>query len=281
MQFSGSKALGDAVQLVTSRFGSLIAVVAIYIVGMIALFAVFGAGVMGVFQEAMMGGPGSAGPGPGGGLFLSMFLLYIFVYALQFIQQAALCRLCSDRHQADIGEALGTGLRSVLTLFGVAIIAFVALFVVMLVLSLLGAGFAAGGGGGAGSAILSLMMLIGGVWLMARLCPILPVVANDEERNPIAAIARAWAMTAGSALKIALLFIGLGVVLAVVFGGLFFAFIGAPTPGNIPNFGALGLMMIVMIVLGTLIGIYIVALVTAIHNQLAPTGTDRISEAFA
>jgi len=72
-----------------------------------------------------------------------------------------------------------------------------------------------------------------------------------------------------------------GVVLAVVFGGLFFAFIGAPTPGNIPNFGALGLMMIVMIVLGTLIGIYIVALVTAIHNQLAPTGTDRISEAFA
>jgi hypothetical protein len=282
MEFSASKVLGDAIALMTSRIGSLLAVVAIYIVAAIVLFFVFGASMMAVFQQAMIGGSGTTmSPPEGGGFFASLLLLYILFYALQFFEQAALSRLCSDRHEPNVGEALGVGLRSVLTLFGVAILAFISIFVVMFVLGLLTAALAGAGSPGGGSAILSLVMLVGGVWLMSRLCVILPVVANDEERNPIRAIATAWAMTAGSALKIALLFVAVGVVMLIVFGGLFFALIGTPEPGNMPNFGSLGLVMILFLVLGTLAGIYIVAMVTAIHNQLSPTGTDRISEAFA
>lgn len=285
MKFSGSKALSDAWGLFTGRFGPMIAVVAIYIVAVVLLFLVFGASMFSMFQSAIMGGisGGETAPiePPGAGFFLGVFALYLVMYALQFVEQAALCRLCSDRHTPNIGDALSTGLRSVLTLLGVAVIAIIVTFVVMFVVGLLGAALTDGSGGSPLGALVPLVMLIGGLWLLARLCMILPVVAIDEERNPIAAIARAWRMTSGSALKIALVLILVGVVLGVVFVGLFYAFIGTPSPGNIPNFGALGLFAILLFVLGAIAGNYIVALIAAIYRQLAPTGAEAISEAFA
>lgn len=285
MTLSGSKALSDAWALFTGRFGPMLAVLAIFIVGAIALFAVFGASLMALMGTMMTGG-GNPSALPGSGAFLSIFLFYLIMLALQFATQSALCRLCSDRHAPNIGDALGAGLRCVPTLFGVAILAFVGLFVFAFVFGivggLLGAAVMSGGQGGSVVGVLVVILVYGAMfWIFTRLAMVLPVVAIDEERNPIAAIARAWRMSKGSALKIFLVLALVFVVMAVVFMTLFMVFIGTPTPGNIPNFGALGVFGVLWLVLGALAGNYLVALVAAMHRQLAPTGTEAISEAFA
>ncbi len=287
MQFSASRALSDAFGTFMRKFGPMAAVTITYIVSAIAVFAVFGGSLMAMFASRL--GPqafsgtdgGNAAAAMGAGMIGSIFLLYLVFYALQFAHQAALCRLCSSDHDASIGEAIGTGVRSVPTLLGVAVLMIIGMFGVMIALSIVMGIIAIAGQSAAISFIGGLAMLVGFIWLAARLCPILPVVANEGVRNPITAIGRAWRMTSGNAATLALLFLavffGMGIIIAIAF----FATIGIPQPGNIPGMGSMFAFGILMLVLSLSIGLYFVALVAAIHSQLSSTSAEAISDTFA
>jgi hypothetical protein len=287
MQFSASRAFSDAFGMFTRKFGPMFAVTLIYIVAAIAMFAVFGGSLMAMFASQMggLGGGGaidpSSTPAIGAGMIGSIILFYIAFYALQFAHQSALCRLCSDRHDASIGEAIGAGLRSVPTLLGVVVLMVIAGMIGGIVLGIVMGILAAVAQSPAVSVIGGIAMLVFFIWLAARLCTLLPVVANDEVRNPITAIGRAWRMTSGSAAQLALLFLGVFVAMGAVFGVAFFATIGIPSPGNIPAMGSLVTFGILMLVLGLSVGLYFVALVAAIHNQLSDTSVEAMSDTFA
>lgn len=275
MRFSGSLALSEAWGLFRGRFGPLLAVAVLYYVLLAIVMAVFGATMM---SDLMMMNGGAAAPG---GFGFGMVVLYLLIYGIGFFHQSASVRLCSARHEASLGDAMAIGVRSVPTLFGVAILAIIGLIALVVVLSLVTAGVMAGTNSGGMGFVLGLLMLGGFVYLGMRLSMILPVVANEEQRNPIAAIARSWALTKGSALKLFLLFVVVALVMGAIGLLMFMLTIGIPRAGAVPNAAGMIGLFIAMVVFGLTIGIYFIALIAAIHNQLSGPAVAEMAETFA
>lgn len=278
MRFSGSRALSEAFQIMLARIGPLIAV---SIIGYLAIFALSG-GLMasmlpGILSGAQPGSPDAMLAQYGG----TIFLLYLVIYAVSFAQQAALCRLCSDRHAASIGEAISAGVKCVPTLFGVAILLLIALFALMLVASLGMAGVVAGTESPGLTFVLGLLMLIGFIYVFARLSMILPVVAIDDVRNPITAIGNAWRMTGGNVMRLVLVFLLISVVMGVLFMVLSALTLGSFNPGAAPSIGNMIGFGALMLVFGLTVGLYFLALVAAIHRQLADTSVSAVEDTFA
>lgn len=278
MRFSGSRALSEAFQIMLARIGPLIAV---SIIGYLAIFALSG-GLMasmlpGILSGAQPGSPDAMLAQYGG----TIFLLYLVIYAVSFAQQAALCRLCSDRHAASIGGAISAGVKCVPTLFGVAILLLIALFALMLVASLGMAGVVAGTESPGLMFVLGLLMLIGFIYVFARLSMILPVVAIDDVRNPITAIGNAWRMTGGNVMRLVLVFLLISVVMGVLFMVLSALTLGSFNPGAAPSIGNMIGFGALMLVFGLTVGLYFLALVAAIHRQLADTSVSAVEDTFA
>lgn len=276
MRFSGSKAFSDAFAIFTSRFGRMAAVAVIYFVAVIAVFALLGAGLAAQIAGGMMSPEAMSG-----GMVGAIVLIYILVYALQFAQQAALCRICSDRHDASIGDAIATGVRCVPTLFGVVILLIIGFFVVGLVASMVMAGAAAGAQSPGLAIVLGLLMFVGFGYLGTRISMILPVVAIDEVRNPISAIATAWRISGGHVLKLFLTYVLAMIVMGAIMLALFFLTIGIPSPGAVPGMGGIIAFGVGMLVAALSIGLYFTALVVAIHRQLSGVPTETITDTFA
>lgn len=278
MRFSGSRALSEAFQIMLARIGPLIAV---SIIGYLAIFALSG-GLMasmlpGILSGAQPGSPDAMLAQYGG----TIFLLYLVIYAVSFAQQAALCRLCSDRHAVSIGGAISAGVKCVPTLFGVAILLLIALFALMLVASLGMAGVVAGTESPGLTFVLGLLMLIGFIYVFARLSMILPVVAIDDVRNPITAIGNAWRMTGGNVMRLVLVFLLISVVMGVLFMVLSALTLGSFNPGAAPSIGNMIGFGALMLVFGLTVGLYFLALVAAIHRQLADTSVSAVEDTFA
>lgn len=281
MRFSGSRALSEAFQIMLARIGPLIAV---SIIGYIAIFALSGGLMASMLPGLLSGAQADLANGPDAMLAqygVGIFLLYLVIYAVSFAQQAAMCRLCSDRHEASIGGAISAGIKCVPTLFGVAILLLIALFAVMLVASLGMAGVIAGTESPGLSFVLGLLMLIGFIYIFARLSMILPVVAIDDVRNPITAIGNAWRMTGGNVLRLVLLFALISVVMVVLFMVLSALTLGSFSPGAVPSMGNIVGFGALMLVFGLTVGLYFLALVAAIHRQLADTTVSAVEDTFA
>ena len=281
MRFSGSRALSEALQIMLARIGPLLAVA---IIGYVALIAASGAVMLSVLPQ-VLGLAGGIEPGSPDAMLadagLGVVLLYIVIYAISFAQQAASCRLCSDRHDASIGGAISAGIRCVPTLFGVAILLLIAVFALMLVASLGMAGIVAGTESPGLTVVLALLMLAGFVYIFARLSMILPVVAIDDVRNPITAIGNAWRMTGGNVLRLVLVYLLVLVVMGVLFMVLSALTLGSFNPGAAPSLGNMVGFGVLMLVYGLTVGLYFLALVAAIHRQLADTSVSAVEETFA
>lgn len=281
MRFSGSRALSEAFQIMLARIGPLIAV---SIIGYLAIFALSGGLMASMMPSILSGAQSGMGQTPDAMMAqygVGIFLLYVVIYAVSFAQQAAACRLCSDRHEPSIGGAISAGIKAVPTLFGVAILLMIALFAVMLVASLGLAGVVAGTESPGLSFVLALLLLIGGIYIFARLSMILPVVAIDEVRNPITAISNAWRMTGGHVLRLVLVFVLVMVVMGVLFMVLSALTLGSFNPGAAPAIGNMIGFGVLMLVLGLTVGLYFLALVAAIHRQLSDTSVNAVEDTFA
>lgn len=118
------------------------------------------------------------------------------------------------------GQTLGTELRVALLRLPAAIATLFILVILFLFASFLPAALAFLAGGGNAGAILAVLLC--GVWLAARLGIVLPLVATDQP-EPLSAIAAAWRLTRGRALRIAgmlaTLFLGF-LLLVIGIGGL-------------------------------------------------------------
>lgn len=277
MQFSGSRALSEALEILKGRFGPLVAVTLIFYVALFGVVLALGGGMAATMMAAGGADPAQAFAGMG----LSIVLLYLVIYAIQFAQAIATMRLCSDRHPPSIGEAMSAGLRGVPTMFGVVLLLMLAGIVVGLVLSLVAAGLMAAANSAALSLVLALLLFGAMLYLLARLSLIVPVIAIDEVMNPVTVIANSWRMTASSAFKIVLVY-GLAlIVMAVIMIALFFATIGlpglaatTPSPGGIIGLG------VAILVLGLTLGLYFNCLIAAIHRQLSSGNVAATSQTF-
>jgi hypothetical protein len=270
MQFSASQALSEAFQILTSRFGALIGIALIFYAMLIAAAVALGGSIFAQIMATMPAGGGEPSPEVlAGGMGLGLVVFYLLIYAIQFAQQLALTRACSDRHSSSIGDAIVAGFKGVPTMFGAVILLGIVAVVAVIVLSMVFAAITMGTQSAALGVVLVVLAIIGCVYLFARLSMLNPVVAIDEERNPITAISRSWQLTAGNAGRLVLLFFGALLLAGGLAMVLFLATIGVPQPGAEPSGAGMIAFLIAMVVFGLTVGLYFVALIVAIHRQLA------------
>ena len=284
-KFSVGQALSTAFEIFKARFVPMAILTVIYYA---ILFAIMGTVGMAMIGSMAMGGgdPISSGAGALGG----MILLYVAMYAINFWQQAAMCRLTSDRHEPSVGAAMTAGLGAILPLFGVLVLVLVAGFVVALVFSIAIGGAALGTQSSAVGVIAGLAMLAGAVYLALRLSMTLPAIAIEDHRNPITALRRSWDMTRGHVLRLLALFVIVGVVMGLVAftvlsataGGMMASMAaGGGAPGAVPSMAAMGSFFVAMVLFGLTLGIFLMALIGAIHRQLSGESVAEVEATFA
>lgn len=220
-----------------------------------------------------------------GGMGLSILAFYLMVYAVQFAQQLALMRACSDRHSGTIGDAIGAGIRGMPSLFAAVFLLVVLGGAVMVILSITVGLAMAAANSFMVSLIIGIVCLVGLIFLIARLSMITPVIAIDEVRNPVGAIARSWRLTSAAAFKIAAVFIAAALLMGALFFVAALATLGtamlsgaaasSPSPAGVIGF------MLAMLILGLTVGLYFTALMAAIHRQLSDGGAEEAGETFS
>ena len=191
-----------------------------------------------------------------------------------FIGSMSLLALLTDRGNPTVGEALGKGIRSIPS------------YIAAQLLSALGAGVVIGLPLGLVSAfapppvaaVVGLALLVVMIYLLVKFSLIAPVIAIDEERNPIAAVARSWRLTKGNSLRIfafmVLLFVVIVIIGALVQGVL--TLILSAIGGTVASIGT-GL---VGALINTVMSVIFLVVLAAIHRQLAGAAPERLAQAF-
>lgn len=279
--FSAGKVLSDAFEIFKARFVPMAILTVVYYAIVGVLFGTIGMATLAPLLTAAATGepanPGALMAGMGGGILL----LYLVIYAVNFWQQGAMCRLTSDRHDGSLGDAFTAGLHCVLPLFAVAIIAFIALLVGSLVIGLVTGIATVGTDSPAPGMIFGLIALVGLVYVALRFSMVLPTIAIEEVRNPLTAMGRSWAMTKGHVLKLFLIFLIVFGTMAVIGLTLVMLTIGSTAGSNVPGMGAIVSFGLAMVALGLSVGIYLMAVVGAIHRQLGGQSIAEVEATFA
>ena len=286
MQFSAGRAFTEAFQLLGTRFGMLVGVWLTFFVGILALFAAFGSMFIAAFAQANIGSGTGPGIGPGrnpfAGMGFSVIVFYVLYLAVLFAQQIALSRASTGRAEDSFAVSLGAGLRGALPMLGVMVIYLIAGIGGGVVFTLFAAGLVAATQSMGLNFLLGMALLLGFFYLFARLSLVLPVVAIDEVRNPIAAIGRAWKLTAGNSVKVALTWALALIAITALYFLVFMITVGFPGPGTLAGGPLQSIGFIVaMIVMGLSVGLYMVTLTTALYDQLSPSSAEMAAETFA
>ncbi|MEM8724984.1 MAG: hypothetical protein AAGE86_05610 [Pseudomonadota bacterium] len=199
---------------------------------------------------------------------------FLILLLAQFVGTLSLLTLLTDRSRPTVGEALKRGLKGTPSyLLSQILVALFAGIAVGLPLGIVGALLPPA------FAILIGIMLIGVVlYLVVKFSLIAPVIAIEEELNPIKAMIRSWTLTKGNSFRLVaffiLLIIAIGVVsllITMVLGTVFSAF--DQSIANIGNGTVSGLI-------NAAIGALLLAVLAAVHRQLAGPSREAMTETF-
>ncbi len=197
------------------------------------------------------------------------------VTVLQAAGVLALLTLLTDRRRPTVGEAIRIGGSGLLPYLGSQLL-------LGLAAGLLGAlalTVAALSGSKALVAAVLLAMLGVVLYVAVRTSLSAPVIAVDGVRNPITALSRSWRLTAHNALRItvfyALILLAFAIVLSVVtaVAGLLLALV-------LPAGLATIVVAVLSAALGAAMALTFVAVLAAVHAQLAGEPSDEIISAF-
>jgi hypothetical protein len=191
-----------------------------------------------------------------------------------FIGSLSLLALLTDKGRPTVGEALGQGIRSIPTYIAAQIISALAAGVVVgLPLGLMAALAPPAVTATAGLALIVLV-----IYLFVKFSLIAPVIAIDQERNPIAAMSRSWRLTKGNSVRIfafiVLLFAVIVIIGALVQGVL--TLILSAIGGQVEAIG----VGLVSALVNTVMTVIFLVVIASIHRQLSGGTPEKIAEAF-
>jgi hypothetical protein len=194
---------------------------------------------------------------------------------LQAAGTLGLLTLLTDRARPTVGQAIRAGFGALLPYIASQVILGMALGMLFLI-----------GGGVLGAARVPALTLIGGIAMAAILAVIVtrfaltaPVVAIDKWRNPLAALRRAWQLTAGNTGRVlvffALILLAFAIVMMVVTGlsGIVLALL---LPAKFAALAA----AVISSTLGAGMVLVLVACLAATHAQLAGDPAEGVGAAF-
>ena len=133
-------------------------------------------------------------------------------------------------------------------------------------------------GVGALAAIAMLVALVGAIYAMVKVSLSAPVIAIEKVFNPIAVLARSWRLTKGNSLRI----FGFFVLIMIVYFVLSMV-VGMVIMGVLTLLGdSLGVIVngVLSGLLGAFATVVFVAVLAAIHRQLAGPSAAAVSETF-
>ena len=200
--------------------------------------------------------------------------LLLAITVVQFIGSMSLFALLTDRGNPTVGEALGTGIKSIPSYLAAQLI------------SALGAGLAIGLPIGLIAAVappaVATLTVVAAIpviiYFVIKFSLIAPVIAIEGERNPIAAIQRSWRLTKSNSLRIVLflflLIFTIGIIAALVSGviGLVLSAMGEPV-------ATIGINATSALV-NALVTVILLVVTVAIHRQLAGPSAEGLAETF-
>jgi hypothetical protein len=191
-----------------------------------------------------------------------------------FVGSLSLLALLTDRGHPTVGEALGTGVRSIPAYLAAQVACGLAAgLVIALPLALLAA-FAPP----AVLALAGLALVVLVIYLAVKFSLIAPVIAIDAVRNPLAAIARSWRLTRGNSLRIfgfIVLLLAVMVIIAALVQGVLMLVLAA-IGGEVARIGT----ALVGALVNTVMTVIILVVLAAIHRQLAGGTPERLAATF-
>jgi hypothetical protein len=282
MNFSGSRALSDTIEILKQRFGPLLGLSLLLLA--LQFVATLATGIIAGILVVVIGAASSA--------FIAVIIQILSNLAsfyLRSASSAAMMTMASPITRSPLNEALGTGFRRAHWLILMSLTVILCLVILALPFALVFYAIDISGGRTVAvllvlAAAMPLLMFLG-----ARLALVEPLIAIDGLHDPIKVITSSWRMTEGAALKIFLVLLAFSaavlVILLLFFAPVIASLITAASSGHAPNFsgmvGRILLAFLGLLVAAIILPILSAALTTSIHAQLSVGARNSISETFA
>lgn len=197
--------------------------------------------------------------------------LILLASMIQVIGILTVLTLMRDRRRPTVGEAIRAGFADFPTYFAAQL-----LFVVAV--GLIGGVFIAAGTLIAPvlAVVMTLLVLGFAIFAAIRLIMVAPIVAVEGQRNPVAALARAWTMTRGNFWRMLVFFLLVGILFVVAMAvimilvGIVLVLVSQGETQRV-------LASVVSSALSAVAVLYFLGMLAAIHRQLAAGGGDERS----
>jgi hypothetical protein len=207
-------------------------------------------------------------------LYADAWWLVLIVVVAQLIGYIALLALLRDDAHPTVGDAIRTGLKGMLPSLATYLV-----FVLgcSLALTLL-VGLATLTGVVALTGVAMLIGLVGMIYLAVKASLSAPVIAIERMFNPLAVLARSWRLTKGNSLRLFAFYLLLTVVYVVISMVLGFVLMGLVA--LLGDSGGRIVSGLVSGLIGAIATVVFVAVLAAVHRQLAGPSVAGISETF-
>jgi len=207
--------------------------------------------------------------------YMSAMPILIPMALVQAAGTLALLTLFTDKSRPTVGEAIRQGLAGILPYIAAQLLLGIGI-------GLLG-GIALALGSVTGvpavAGVVIALVIIVAAYAAIKTSLVAPIVAVERERNPVAALRRSWQLTKGNSVRIGLFYLLLLVAFVVVMSlimmavGVVLAAVAGPETGRIAG-------AVVSSALGAVMTLYFVAVMAAVHRQLAGPSPDVASAPF-
>lgn len=268
MKFDLDTAWKDALNLLRRNLGLLAVIAGVFF---FLPYAVIGIALPGMetLQQAQASGDPEAMLAAVGQIYQDNWYIFLALAIVQGTGLLAMLALVRRRAKPTVGEALGTGARSVVSYILTQAIQALGIMAVATLIVTLGAMT----GLGAIAYLALILALALAVYIFVRLSLAAPVIAIEGELNPLKALRQSWALTAGSGTRLLIFYALLLVAFIVVSSvltlvlGLVFALAGeqAALFGEALVSGFVNATMIAMLA----------CILAAVHTQMLRRADDR------
>lgn len=201
-----------------------------------------------------------------------------FLLPMAILQGAGtlgLLALFTDRRRPTVGEAIRLGFIGLLPYIGSQLLLGIGIGVVAGILFAI----AAATGIKALVAVSIPLLVVAVVYVAVKTSLTAPVIIVEGRRNPVAALKRSWLLTRGNSARLGLFYLLLGIAFVVVMT-IIVAVVGVVAALLAGGEGARVVSAVVSSGLGAVMTLYFVAVIAAVHRQLAGPSAEAVSVTF-
>jgi hypothetical protein len=207
------------------------------------------------------------------GYYMAALPYVVPMLLLQATGTLAMLTLFTDRRRPTVGESIRRGVTGILPY----IVAQVLLWIVIALVGVMAIAAAAMSGIIALAVIIGVAVVVAALYVAVKTSLVSPVIAVEGLRNPLGALARSWSLTKGNSVRVGLFYLliivgfGLLVIIVSLLTGIVIALLVKGSP-------ALFAGEVIRAILGSVMTVYFIAVLAAVHRQLAgpSTESDRV-----